>query len=54
MSSQVTIHETTMKRIEHITGKRFIKGGDRLINECLDKFENSQDKINDNQYGAVF
>jgi len=55
MSSQITIHNPTMERIEKITGKKFLKGGDKLINEALDKFENLQNQTKDNQHqGAVF
>jgi len=37
--TQVIIKDRTIERIEKITGKKFIRGGDRLINEVIDKLE---------------
>ena len=34
--TQVIIKNRTIERIEKITGKKFIRGGDRLINEVMD------------------
>ena len=37
--TQIIMKIPTMERIERITGKKFIRGGDRLINEALDKLQ---------------
>ena len=37
--AQVIIKDKTIDRIEAITTKKFIRGGDRLINEALDLLE---------------
>ena len=34
--TQVIVKDRTIERIEKITGKKFIRGGDRLINEVID------------------
>jgi len=34
--TQIIIKDRTIERIEKITGKKFIRGGDRLINETID------------------
>ena len=34
--SQVILKDQTIERIKKITGKKFIRGGDRLINETID------------------
>ena len=37
--TQIIMKNQTIERIERITGKKFIRGGDRLINEALDKLQ---------------
>ena len=37
--TQTIIKDQTIERIEKITGKKFIRGGDKLINEVIDKLE---------------
>ena len=34
--TQVIVKDRTIERIEKITGKKFIRGDDRLINEVID------------------
>jgi len=43
--TQLVIKNQTIERIEKITGKKIIRGGDRLINEALDILE----RINNDQ-----
>lgn len=37
--AQIKIKDNTINRIEAITGKKFTRGGDRLINEVMDLLE---------------
>jgi hypothetical protein len=37
--AQIHIRDQTINRIEAITGKKFTRGGDRLINEAIDILE---------------
>lgn len=38
--AQTIIKDETIKRIERVIGRRFFRGGDRAINEALDKMQN--------------
>ena len=40
--TQTIIKDQTIERIEQITGKKFIRGGDRLINEAIDILQGKQ------------
>ena len=42
--TQVIIKNQTIEKIEKITGKKFIRGGDKLINEVIDKLEKQHGK----------
>jgi len=37
--TQIVIKDRTIERLERISGKKFCRGGDRLINEALDNLE---------------
>jgi len=37
--TQLVIRYSTIDRIEKITGKKILRGGDKLINEALDILE---------------
>ena len=41
--TQIKISDSTIDRIESITGKKFIRGGDRLINEMIDILQGVHD-----------
>ncbi|HJW19789.1 MAG TPA: hypothetical protein VJ571_04455 [Candidatus Nitrosotalea sp.] len=45
--AQIYIRDETIDRIEKITGKKFTRGGDKLINAAFDLLEreNSRDKV---------
>jgi len=34
--AQIKVSDKTIDRIEEITGRKFTRGGDRLINEMID------------------
>ena len=42
--TQTIIKDQTIERIEKITGKKFIRGGDKLINEVIDKLEQQHER----------
>jgi len=37
--AQIKVSDSTIDRIEAITGRKFTRGGDRLINEMIDLLE---------------
>ena len=37
--TQIVIQNSTIDRIERITGKKLLRGGDKLINEAIDILE---------------
>ena len=41
--TQLVIKDSTLDRIEKITGKKIIRGGDKLINEALDILEENKE-----------
>jgi len=42
--AQIFLRDATIDRIEAITGKKFTRGGDRLINEMIDKLTAESEK----------
>jgi len=40
--SQIVIQYSTIDRIEKITGKKLLRGGDKLINEAIDILESKK------------
>ena len=37
--AQIVIRNSTIDRIEKITGKKLLRGGDKMINEAIDILE---------------
>lgn len=37
--TQIVVKDETIERLEKISGKKFSRGGDRLINEVINKLE---------------
>jgi len=37
--TQIVIQNSTIDRIEKITGKKLLRGGDKMINEAIDILE---------------
>jgi len=44
--AQIVVKDETIDKIEKITGKKFTRGGDRLINEVIDILERSRQNGN--------
>lgn len=43
--AQVIVKDQTINRIESITGKKFTRGGDRLINEMIDILQGEKSNV---------
>lgn len=47
--TQLVIKILTIHRLETITGKHIIRGGDKIINEALDILQNKIQELEDSQ-----
>ena len=41
---QIVIRNSTIDRIEKITGKKLLRGGDKMINEAIDILESGNNE----------
>ena len=44
--AQIVVKDQTIDRIEKISGKKFTRGGDRLINEVIDILQRRKVDVN--------
>ena len=42
--AQIVIRNSTIDRIEKITGKKLLRGGDKMINEAMDILESESNE----------